>query len=141
MDAHLVRVPRLGTLTTGRLPGRDIQPLGREPNRALDRQGLALGALNELAADLLERLDLAGGQGDADLMLLLFPMPPSAKFPNKPGCPRRERAYRRIAEILVGLLVGHFGGDGWVLPRLGRAFEYQSLVKLRRWGGRLTMSR
>lgn len=71
VDAHLVAVPGLGTLTTGGLAGGDLEGLGGQTDGALDAQVLALGALDQLGADLLEGLDLAGGQGDADLVGLL----------------------------------------------------------------------
>lgn len=72
VDAHLVQVPSLGTLTARSLTGGDLEVLGRQADGALDGQVLALGALNELGADLLEGLDLARGQGDADLVGLLY---------------------------------------------------------------------
>jgi hypothetical protein len=45
-----------------------LENLGRQTDRALDAEVLGLGALKELSADLLERLDLARGEGDADLV-------------------------------------------------------------------------
>lgn len=72
MDAHLVQVPGLGTLTTRGLAGGDLEVLGGQAHGALDGQVLALCALEQLGADLLERRDLARGQGDADLVGLLF---------------------------------------------------------------------
>ena len=71
VNAHLVQVPGLGTLTVRRLTGGNLQVLGGKANRALDTEVLGLGALNELGADLLERVDLAGGEGDSDLVDLL----------------------------------------------------------------------
>lgn len=68
VDAHLVAVPGLGTLTTRGLAGGDLEGLGGQTDGALDAQVLALGALDQLGADLLEGLDLAGGQGDPDLV-------------------------------------------------------------------------
>lgn len=72
VDAHLVAVPGLGTLTTRGLAGGDLEGLGGQTDGSLDAQVLALGALDQLGADLLEGLDLAGGQGDPDLVGLLF---------------------------------------------------------------------
>jgi hypothetical protein len=72
VDAHLVAVPGLGTLTTRGLAGGDLEGLGGQTDGALDAQVLALGALDQLGADLLEGLDLAGGEGDPDLVGLLF---------------------------------------------------------------------
>lgn len=68
VDAHLVAVPGLGALTAGGLAGGDLEGLGGQADGALDAQVLALGALDQLGADLLEGLDLAGGEGDADLV-------------------------------------------------------------------------
>jgi hypothetical protein len=71
VDPHLVVVPGLGTLTVGGLAGGDLEGLGGEADGALDAELLGLGALEELGGDLLEGLDLAGGEGDADLVDLL----------------------------------------------------------------------
>ena len=65
---HLVGVPGLGALTARGLAGGDLQVLGGHADGALDAQVLGLGAVDELLADLLERRDLAGGEGDADLV-------------------------------------------------------------------------
>ena len=87
MDSHLVGIPGLRTLTARSLAGGDLQLLGGQADGALDAQVLALGAVDQLLAHLLERLDVARGQGDADLVDLWA-----------------------FAEVLLGLLVGHFGG-------------------------------
>lgn len=71
VDAHLVQVPGLGTLTARGLAGGDLEVLGGQADGALDGKVLALGALDQLGADLLEGLHLARGQGDADLVGLL----------------------------------------------------------------------
>jgi len=68
VDSHLEGVPGLGTLTTGGLAGGDLEVLGGEADGALDAEVLGLCAVDELSADLLEGLDLAGGEGDADLV-------------------------------------------------------------------------
>ena len=68
VDAHLVRVPSLGTLTARRLAGGDLQVLGGQADGALDAELLGLGTVDELLADLLEGLDVARGEGDADLV-------------------------------------------------------------------------
>lgn len=70
MDAHLVGIPGLGTLTVRSLTGGDLKVLGRKADGTLDAQGLGLGTLNELRAHLLEGGDLARGEGDADLVNL-----------------------------------------------------------------------
>lgn len=51
VDAHLVAVPGLGTLTTRGLASGDLQDLGRETDGALDAEVLGLGALDELGSD------------------------------------------------------------------------------------------
>ena len=68
VDAHLVGVPGLGTLTARGLAGGDLQVLGGQTDGALDAELLGLGTVDELLAHLLERLDVARGQGDADLV-------------------------------------------------------------------------
>lgn len=84
VDAHLVGVPGLGAFTARSLAGGNLENLGRQTDGALDAQVLALGALDNLGADLLEDVDLAGREGDADLVGL-----------------------GSLAKILVSLVVGH----------------------------------
>lgn len=72
VDAELVGIPGLGTLTTRGLAGGDLEVLGGQTDGALDGEALAAGTLNELSADLLERLDLSAGQGDSDAVALLL---------------------------------------------------------------------
>lgn len=72
VDAELVGIPGLRTLTTRGLAGGDLEVLGGQTDRALDGEALAAGTLNELSADLLERLDLSAGQGDSDAVALLL---------------------------------------------------------------------
>ncbi len=71
VDAHLVAVPGLGALTARGLAGGDLEALGGQADGALCAEVLVLGAVDDLSADLLEDLNLAGGQGDADLVALL----------------------------------------------------------------------
>jgi hypothetical protein len=71
VDSHLEGIPGLGTFTTGCLSGGNFESLGRETDGPLDTEFLALGTLDELLADLLEGLDFAGGQSDADLVSFL----------------------------------------------------------------------
>lgn len=66
VDLHLVAVPGLGTLTARGLAGGDAEDLGGETDGSLDTEVLVLSTLDEVSADLLEVLDVAGGQGDAD---------------------------------------------------------------------------
>jgi len=68
VDSHLVRVPRLTSFTTRSLPRRDFQALGRQADRAFDTQVLGFGTFDQLLADLLQGLDFAGSEGDADLV-------------------------------------------------------------------------
>jgi hypothetical protein len=68
VQSHLEGVPGLGTLTTGGLAGGDLEGLSWEADGALDTEILALGALNQLLADLLQSGDLSAGQGDPDLV-------------------------------------------------------------------------
>lgn len=71
VNAHLILVPGLGTLTARCLAGDDMQSLGRETDGTLDLQGLGAGTVHQLLAHLLEGGDLAGGEGDTDLVDLL----------------------------------------------------------------------
>lgn len=71
VDAHLVLVPGLRTLTVGGLTGGDVQGLGGQTDGALDLEGLGAGTVDELLAHLLEGGDLARGEGDTDLVDLL----------------------------------------------------------------------
>ena len=68
VDAHLEAIVGVGTLTTWRLAGGNNQLLGWHTHRSLAVEALVLGALNEVRADLLEGLDVAGSQGDANLV-------------------------------------------------------------------------
>ena len=73
VDPHLEAIPGLGTLTTGRLAGSDLQGLGGKTDGSLDTEVLRLGALDELLGYLLKGRDLAAGQGDSDLVGFLIP--------------------------------------------------------------------
>lgn len=122
MDAHLVAVPGLGAFTARSLAGGNLEHLGGQADGTLDTQVLGLGALDELGADLLESGYLAGGEGDANSVDFLFPRwSVSAvdaiswgKSPFWEGAEEdsgeienRGLTYRRLAEILLGLVVGH----------------------------------
>lgn len=72
MDAHLVLVPGLRTLTVGGLTGGDLKGLGGKTDGTLDVEGLGAGTLDQLRANLLEGGDLARGKGDTDLVDLLL---------------------------------------------------------------------
>ena len=51
VDAHLIGIPSLGTLTARSLTGGDLQVLGGQPDGSLDAEVLGLGAVNELLGD------------------------------------------------------------------------------------------
>ena len=72
VNAHLETVEGLGTLTARALAGSDAKKLGRKTHRALDVELLVLGTLDELATDLLEGLDVARTQSNADLVQTLL---------------------------------------------------------------------
>lgn len=109
VDAQLVHVPGLATLTARGLAGRDLQVLGRQADRALDGQVLGAGTLDQLGADTLQRLDLAARQSDADtvslLSWLLDGVSSSKKQMNQA---EKQSTNRLLSEILLALLVRHF---------------------------------
>jgi hypothetical protein len=72
VNTQLEHIPRLATLAARRLARGDLETLRREANRSLDLQRLAVGTILEFPAHLLQRLHLAGGQGDADPVGLLL---------------------------------------------------------------------
>jgi len=72
VDSHLKAIPSLGTFTTRSLSGGNLQGLGWETDWALDAQVLGLCAVDELLADLLEGLNVAGSECDANLVGFLF---------------------------------------------------------------------
>lgn len=123
MDAHLILVPGLGTLTVGGLAGGDLQGLGGQTDGALDLQGLATGTVDELGADLLKGGDLAGGEGDADLVDLLYSRTMnilvSASFSSVLSIGIMLVTYGALAEILLGLLERHF--EVWCLGLICRS--------------------
>ena len=71
VDAHLVLVPGLGSLTVGGLTGGDVKGLGGKTDGTLDLEGLGASTVDQLRAHLLEGSDLARGEGDTDLVDLL----------------------------------------------------------------------
>ena len=71
MNAHLVRVPCLRALTARRLARCDLELLRGKADGALHAEVLRLGALDELIADLLEGLDVAAGESNANLVNFL----------------------------------------------------------------------
>ena len=69
VDPHLIRIPGLAALTTRGLAGCDLQVLGRQADGAFDTQVLGLGTLDQLAGDLFQARDIAGGEGDLFLVV------------------------------------------------------------------------
>ena len=70
MNAHLVTIPGLGTLTIGRFTRGNTQGLGWHADWALDLQVLVLGGLDQLVGDALDGRAVLGGDRDADFVLL-----------------------------------------------------------------------
>ena len=66
VDPHLELVPGLTTLSARSLTGGDSQGLGGHPHGSLHLQLLVLGPLDQVTADLLQRLHITGGQSDPD---------------------------------------------------------------------------
>lgn len=94
MDAHLEAVPGLGALTARGLAGGDLERLGGQADGALGAEVLVLGAVDDFGADLLEDLDLARGQGDADLVALLRMLSVKKRVPTLSGKRSEEREKR-----------------------------------------------
>lgn len=61
VNSHLVRVPRLASLTAGCLPRGHLQALRRQADGPLDAQVLGFCALDEFLADFFEGGDLFAG--------------------------------------------------------------------------------
>jgi hypothetical protein len=70
VDAHLVAVPSVGTITARALASGDAEGAGGQADGALDLDLLVGGAAHQVADDLLQSLGVAAGQGDADLVKL-----------------------------------------------------------------------
>ena len=66
VDPHLELVPGLTTLSARSLTGGDPQGLGGHPDGSLHLQLLVFGSLDQITADLLQRLHVTGGQSDPD---------------------------------------------------------------------------
>ena len=66
-DLHLEGVPGVRTVTARGLTGGDLEGAGGQTDGSANLDLLLLGAAQELAADLLDRLAVATGQSDADL--------------------------------------------------------------------------
>jgi len=72
VDSHLEGVPCLTTLSARGLTGSNLKSLYWKTNWALDAEFLGLRTVDELLADLLERVDLSAGQSDSDLVGFLL---------------------------------------------------------------------
>ena len=70
VNAHLKAIPSVGTLTTRGLTGSDLQLLCGKTDGATDVELLVHGSLLQISADLLNVLDIAGGEGDTDAVYL-----------------------------------------------------------------------
>ena len=66
VDPHLELVPGLTTLSARSLTGGDPQGLGGHPDGSLHLQLLVFGSLDQITADLLQRLHVTGSQSDPD---------------------------------------------------------------------------
>jgi len=64
--AHLEAIPGLGSLAARGLACGYAQDLGRHAHRTLDSQLFVLRTTDKIRANLLETLDVAAGQSDAD---------------------------------------------------------------------------
>lgn len=71
VNLHLVSIPGLRTLTVRSLSGGDLQDLGWQSNWTLLDDVVLDSVVDDVGADLLQLLDLGGGQGDSDLVDLL----------------------------------------------------------------------
>ena len=111
VDLHLEAVPGLGTLTARGLAGGDAENLGGETDGSLDTEVLVLGTLDKVRADLLEVLDVAGGQGDAD-------------------------AVNGRLDVLLDTGLGRLldGRHDWMMSRLSESNDYRVNVGI--WEGR-----
>ena len=68
MNAHLVHIPGLGTLTARGFASGDLEDLGGKADGSLDAEVLGFGAFEELGADFFEGLHFATCEGDADFV-------------------------------------------------------------------------
>merc|ERR1712198_32661 len=68
VDTHLEPVPSFGTFTTGGLTRGDSQGLGRHSHGSLDLEGLLLGTLDQITADLFQTFHVSRGESDSDTM-------------------------------------------------------------------------
>lgn len=66
VDSHLVGVPSLGSLSVRGLSGGNLENLGRESDRSLHAQFLALCSVDQVGTDFFQVLDVSRGQGDSD---------------------------------------------------------------------------
>ncbi|GMR55744.1 hypothetical protein PMAYCL1PPCAC_25939, partial [Pristionchus mayeri] len=69
VDAHLVTIPGLGSLSARSLAGGDAEHLGGHANGALNLELLLLSAVDEEGADCKEGSHVLGREGNADAVL------------------------------------------------------------------------
>lgn len=67
VDAHLVGVPSLGTLTVGGLTRGDLEDLGRQTDGATGSEVLLLRTGQDVLGDTLDALHRGGTEGDPHL--------------------------------------------------------------------------
>ena len=75
MDAHLIAVPGVGTVSARRSSCRDDELLGGNANWPLDFVVESLGLRNDLGACILERAHFFSSEGHADSLDLLLDLP------------------------------------------------------------------
>lgn len=66
VDSHLPSVVGVRALSARRFADNELQELGGHADRATDLKILTQGLVLELGADLLESLNLSGGEGDTN---------------------------------------------------------------------------
>jgi len=71
VNSELKTIKGVGSFSARRFSGGDAKDAGGEANGALHLQILLLRSLDQRRANLLEVLDVLGGEGDADAMEVL----------------------------------------------------------------------
>merc|ERR1719203_2250768 len=72
MYTHFEAIPGVSTFTTWGLTGGNAESLGRDSDWSFDLQSLGLGTIDKFVTNLLKVLDVAGSQGNTDLVHLLL---------------------------------------------------------------------
>ena len=68
MDAHLVGIKSLGTVTTRGFSSSNSEDFGRQTNGAFDFELLFLGSLNQIIRDFFKIFDVSGSERDSWLL-------------------------------------------------------------------------